>query len=212
MNIIVGIPFYSDFEFCKDTLKEFRKNCFEVVKRELFQLNGDSFFIRPVFGILPYNRNYVVMGSQTIGRMEKNMDAVMFIDSDTRGTFNDILSLMHSGKDIISGSYKMHRTLDIDVWEVDPEGNKTRSYFVNELSGVQPVGATGLGFTFIARKVFDAMKPLWFYFPRMESGVVVGEDIMFCLNAKKAGFQTYCDFDIVVEHKERTVSSFDWNF
>jgi hypothetical protein len=46
----------------------------------------------------------------------------------------------------------------------------------------------------------------------MEDGTVVGEDIMFCVDAKKAGVQAYCNFDIVVEHKERNASSFNWKF
>jgi len=57
------------------------------------------------------------------------------------------------------------------------------------------------GLVCVKRKVFEAMKPPWFYFPPNEiNNGVWGEDVTFCFNAKMHGFELWIDPTIKLGH------------
>jgi len=73
-------------------------------------------------------------------------------------------------------------------------------------SGIVEVPRIGTGFLAINHYVFEHMEYPYFFRPLVrESGVcgVLGEDINFCNNAKKAGFKTYAHYGIKISHKIR---------
>ena len=80
------------------------------------------------------------------------------------------------------------------------------------LSSQAAVDYTGFGWTLIKKGVFehDEMKYPWFA-PKMqvfESGEVqdmCGEDVSFCLDAKEAGFEIWCDPRVRVGHEKQRV-------
>jgi hypothetical protein len=72
------------------------------------------------------------------------------------------------------------------------------------------VDYTGFGWVMIRHGVFERLEYPWFA-PKMqvfESGAVqdmCGEDVSFCLDAKEAGIETWCDPRIRVGHEKTRV-------
>ena len=72
------------------------------------------------------------------------------------------------------------------------------------------VDYTGFGWVLIKKGVFESLEYPWFA-PKMqvfESGAVqdmCGEDVSFCLDAKEAGFEIWCDPRIRVGHEKTRV-------
>ena len=72
------------------------------------------------------------------------------------------------------------------------------------------VDYTGFGWTLIKNGVFERLEYPWFA-PKMQvfdSGKVqdmCGEDVSFCLDAKKEGIETWCDPRIRVGHEKTRV-------
>jgi len=72
------------------------------------------------------------------------------------------------------------------------------------------VDYTGFGWVMIRKGVFERLEYPWFA-PKMqvfESGAVqdmCGEDVSFCLDAKEAGIETWCDPRIRVGHEKTRV-------
>lgn len=71
--------------------------------------------------------------------------------------------------------------------------------------GLKQVEAVGLGFTLIKREVLEALAPIQDFYPcrediEPETGQALGEDVFFCLEAKKKGFQVWLDLDVKVGH------------
>lgn len=62
------------------------------------------------------------------------------------------------------------------------------------------VDATGGACVLIDMQVFKKLPYPWFKFRKQENGTTMGEDIGFCLDAKKAGYKIYVDTAVEVEH------------
>ena len=65
--------------------------------------------------------------------------------------------------------------------------------------GLIQIDALGMGGVAIAREVFEAFGPPWFFRIQTEDHVM-GEDISFFLRARSAGFDIYVDTDLAFEH------------
>jgi N-methylhydantoinase A/oxoprolinase/acetone carboxylase beta subunit len=65
--------------------------------------------------------------------------------------------------------------------------------------GVIQIGAMGLGCALISRQVLEKIKF------RLEDGKKACDDMFFCIDAKKAGYNLYLDSDHKIEHEHR-----DW--
>jgi hypothetical protein len=65
--------------------------------------------------------------------------------------------------------------------------------------GLVKVTATGTGCLMINTEVFMEVDYPWFEFVNVD-GKTIGEDVNFCYNAGKAGFEIYVDTDIRTEH------------
>ena len=76
--------------------------------------------------------------------------------------------------------------------------------------GLFTVDYTGFGWVLIKKGVFENLEYPWFA-PKMqvfESGDVqdmCGEDVSFCLDAKEAGYEIWCDPKIRVGHEKTRV-------
>ena len=87
-----------------------------------------------------------------------------------------------------TGPYQILPTL----WR---DGHRAR-YEAGRLMAVE---ATGAAFLAVHRKVFEAMGPPWFMFT-YEDGIQVGEDLWFCRQAIRRGFEILVDTKIKPGH------------
>lgn len=62
------------------------------------------------------------------------------------------------------------------------------------------VDATGTGCLMFHMSIFRKMKPPWFRFRPSEGGGVIGEDVGFCWDLKRAGYRIFVDTSIPADH------------
>lgn len=134
---------------------------------------------------------------------------LMFIDSDMSFPSNGVDHLIEQEKDIIGGLYygrllpkpmAFHQNQDKTVVNLDPEKEK----------GNVEVDFVGTGFMLINMKVFQFLEPPFFKitYDGAEFGMTennktspaFGEDVYFCLKAKKHGFKVWCNTDLDLGH------------
>lgn len=136
--------------------------------------------------------------------VNKGFDYVLYADSDMVFSSDDLKKLLSHDDDIVSGYY------------VSRDGNEkpviyskiiTRRRFPfrlpelipdNKTAGFGPVAACGFGFCLIKTSVLKSM--LKRYKSLFEPKWGVGEDIAFCIRAKRCGYQVFCDRDVKLGH------------
>ena len=155
---------------------------------------------------------FIVTGSlvydarDTIARfaVENDYDYILFADSDMVFCADDLKKLLAHQVGICSGLYV---TRDGRNENVVYKKIITRRRFPyrqpkliadNETTGFAPVLACGFGFCLIKVSVIKCM--LKYYKSLFEPKWGVGEDIAFCIRARRCGFKTFIDRDVKLGH------------
>lgn len=136
--------------------------------------------------------------------LENNFKYLMFMDSDMRVPPNTIFKLMDYKVPIVGGYFVSRSEPHFPCFfEYDEKQDGCRSIYKPN-SGLVRGDAIGMACTLIDMKVVKALKedkekrgvnPLeFFYWSKF------GEDMTFCLDARKWGFKTYCDTDLEILH------------
>lgn len=135
---------------------------------------------------------------------EFTYDKIFWIDSDIQWGAPDFGALYHSDKDIISGCYLFPDRCTAVFTSI-----MSRMMTEQDLRRQkEPFKAAGIGFGFVCIKsgVFEAIERPWFSYlaPIEDYGVpmILGEDIAFCMNAKKAGFDIWVDPNVRLTHQK----------
>ena len=148
-------------------------------------------------------------------------DYQLWIDSDIVFGIEQFYRLVCMDKDIASGWYVTEdgNTSSVAHWLEEGDFKENGGVMNHEmLDGIQKrrkpftVDYAGFGWLLIKKGVFehDEMKYPWFA-PQMqvfESGEVqdmCGEDVSFCLDAIKAGFEIWCDPKARVGHEKMRI-------
>lgn len=143
---------------------------------------------------------------ETITRfaIDHDYDYILFADSDMVFCVDDLKRLLAHNVGICSGLYV---TRDGRNENVVYKKIITRRRFPyrkpeliedNETSGFAAVAACGFGFCLIKVSVVKCM--LRYYKSLFEPKWGVGEDISFCIRAKRIGFKTFVDRDVKLGH------------
>jgi GT2 family glycosyltransferase len=125
---------------------------------------------------------------------------IMWIDSDIIFQPEDIMKLLSHDLDIVSGLYH----LTPDTYSVVKLGQENFSHD-SELVSKDLIEAksVGTGFLLVKKGVFEKIERPWFQTGEIEEDgkkKFLGEDIYFCLKARKAGFKIFADPTIRVNH------------
>ncbi len=201
-------------------LKNFVQLCFDLVQ------NGASIQISQDYSSMVNFARCKCLGANVLRGPKQvpwdgklNYDYQLWIDSDIVFDTEKFYRLVAMDKDIAAGWYMTEdgHTTSVAHWleEDDFRGNggvmnhetgdtmsKRRKPFT--------VDYTGFGWVLIKKGVFENLEYPWFA-PKMqvfESGEVqdmCGEDVSFCLDAKEAGFEIWCDPQIRVGHEKMRV-------
>lgn len=135
---------------------------------------------------------------------ENDYDYVLYVDSDMVFSSEDLKKLVAHDTDIVSGLYVTRRGENKNVAYKEII---TRRRFPNRapaliedktLAGYGPVAAYGFGFCLIKVKAMKNM--LKHYKSLFEPKWGVGEDIAFCIRARKCGYKLYIDRDVKIGH------------
>ena len=158
-------------------------------------------------------RNHVVQAAIA----DDEIDGVIFVDTDVTFDFMQVALLLRQlseDKPIISGLYAGRDEDSQETFPVghlsDPDGllRKMTWEDLEEVEGLHPVTAVGMGFTGLHNSVLEKLGvgPLW-PFAEYENGHMqpVGEDVGFCLRAWDLGIPSYLDTAIRVGHVREVV-------
>lgn len=142
--------------------------------------------------------------------VEEGCDYLLFLDSDMRFPSDTLLRLLAHEQAIVTANYSTRRS------PPEPVAFKRIStceklYTDPESEGLEACAANGLGVALIHRSVFEAMERPWFFIPYIpESDGHWGEDVWFCNQARKAGFETFVDHDLSREVKHIGLREYDY--
>jgi hypothetical protein len=139
--------------------------------------------------------------------LSSDAKVLFFIDDDVTPKPNVLDMLRHlNDYDIVGGPYPMVHPPVCDIPTPCALQTAADTSFqplpeIFSLAGVHPCDALGTGCMMIRRSVLESPGILPFRFGVDEHGVMrASEDIMFCVNAKKAGFTLAADFDQIPDH------------
>lgn len=137
-------------------------------------------------------------------------DKLLWIDSDIMWEPEQALKLYESDKDIVSGAYLL-ATGEVTAYPKSLKGGYT---YEDVLKMEEPIEVSAIGFGFVCVKqgVFESLKRPWFQsvlvaWDDEETGesfpfAMMGEDMSWCENVKRAGFTIWLDPSIkVIHHK-----------
>jgi hypothetical protein len=161
---------------------------------------------------------YIHQGREWVAEsfLESDATHLCFIDSDMAIHPNSIMRLIEDNLPIVGGLYYGRRDVPVAcAFEMTPD-NKTRSisqtvlnwhqeqqvpiqstYFVGDYDdSIIPCDCIGFGLIVIKREVVEVIPE-----PRFgKHGENLGEDVLFCLNAKEQGYKTYLDMNVQCVH------------
>ena len=141
--------------------------------------------------------------------VENDYDYVLYADSDMIFSAEDLNALIKHDADIVSGLYVTRQGENRNVSYTKIITRRRLPYRSPKLihdtrtSGYGSVAACGFGFCLIKTSVMKSM--LKHYKSLFEPKWGVGEDIAFCIRAKKCGYKVMIDRDVKLGHIGETV-------
>lgn len=141
--------------------------------------------------------------------IKEGFDYVLYVDSDMIFTPEDLSQLLAHNVGICSGLYITRRGENKNVLYKEVITRRRFPYRAPKLihdcqdSGFGRVAACGFGFVLIKTSVLKTMYK--YYKSLFEPCAGVGEDISFCLRARRVGFYTFADRDVKLGHIGETV-------
>ena len=201
-------------------LKNFVQLCFDLVQ------SGASIQISQDYSSMVNFARCKCLGANVLrGPNQKPWDGnlpydyQLWIDSDIVFNTEQFFRLVVMDKDIAAGWYMTEdgRTTSVAHW-LEEGDFRNNGGVMNHETGESmskrkkpfTVDYTGFGWVLIKNGVFESLPYPWFA-PKMqvfESGEVqdmCGEDVSFCLDAKEAGFEIWCDPQVRVGHEKTRV-------
>lgn len=136
--------------------------------------------------------------------VKEGYDYVLYADSDMVFTADDVKKLLAHDVGIVSGLYVTRHGEDKNVIYKDVITRRRFPYRPPKLiedntrTGFGRVAACGFGFCLIKTEVIKSM--LKRYKSLFEPKWAVGEDIAFCLRARRCGFDVFADRDVKLGH------------
>jgi hypothetical protein len=137
---------------------------------------------------------------------EFTYDTLMWIDSDISWKPEDVAALCRSEHPITTGAYMLYDrkvVINKTQWgDLMPEEE-----FLQHTEPFR-VAACGFGFVAIKSGVFESLPKPWFAVPADNQHYLIGEDVAFCIKARKADYEIWCDPSVRVNHQKSVIV--DW--
>jgi cellulose synthase/poly-beta-1,6-N-acetylglucosamine synthase-like glycosyltransferase len=136
--------------------------------------------------------------------VENDYDYVLYADSDMVFTADDVKRIVSHNADICSGLYVTRHGENNNVCYSKVITRRNFPFREPKLivdtatTGYSPVEAVGFGFCLVKCSVIKTM--LKRYKSLFEPKWGVGEDIAFCIRAKKCGYSIFTDRDVKLGH------------
>jgi len=144
-------------------------------------------------GPLEYKRTQLALEA-----LKRGCDYLLWIDSDQVFPEDALIRLMIHDKPVVGGNYPSRHT-------GAPTALDRSGKHVARGSGLQEIGALGLGFCLMKTPILSRVAQPWFSVAMNEHGKCLGEDVHFCNQARKAGVRIFVDHDLIVGHIAESV-------
>jgi GT2 family glycosyltransferase len=146
---------------------------------------------------VPENRLYIVREAQA-----RKCSHLWLLDNDMYFPDDVLLKLVAQDRDIIGAAYNMRKLpLTTTVKFADEHG----TLIAKDAKDIPVVPFTchsvGFGCTLINMQVFEKIEQPWFYCAHNAAGEMeTGDDVWFCRQAAKAGYDIWADPTLGVKH------------
>lgn len=153
---------------------------------------GGKLFMFTSMGTLIANQRQELV----LEALQAGASHILFLDTDMRFPKDTLDRLIAHDKPIVAANYATRR-LPIKTVAFKTAGAWDCVYTTADSTGLEPVAAVGMGVMLIKREVFESLTLPWFilgYNPK--TAEFSGEDIFFCRQAKKAGYDILIDHDL----------------
>jgi hypothetical protein len=133
--------------------------------------------------------------------IKNKYDYLFFVDSDMCFASGVLQRLIDDDKEIVGGNYFCRHLPPVSTVKLeDDNGNLIASD--NELpKGLIKVHALGTGCLLIKVSILEKIPKPWFWYGDPDKPEEqCGEDLWFCRQAKKAGYEIWCDNTIQIGH------------
>ena len=191
MKILVGMPCVHDIPV--------------QTVGSLLKIKGDGVDVLIEEGSLVYDsRDHIAKAA-----VDNGYDYVLYADSDMIFERSDLDRLLAHNVGICSGLYVTRRGENKNVLYSEIITRRRFPYRAPKLihdtqqSGFGRVEGCGFGFVLIKTSVLKTM--FKYYKSLFEPFKGVGEDIAFCLRARKCGYYTFADRDVKLGHIGGTI-------
>ena len=134
-------------------------------------------------------------------------DKLFWIDSDIIWRVQDFSRLANSDLDIVSGCYMMAD--QVVVMSKKPWGGlMPLAEFVQYK---EPFAVSSVGFGFICMKsgVMESLGKPWFGSIPENDRFLIGEDVSWCIKARRQGYDIWVDPSVRVDHQKSVIVSWD---
>lgn len=177
--VIIGVP-------CGDTMHSAMASCLWGIGRG--STDARQGFVIAQNSIIANGRNNLVATM-----ISNKADYLLQIDSDLVFPPDTLNRLLAHGKDIVGATYVRRGP------PFDNLGASIKSD-MDKQSGLVEMTHIPTGMLLVKRKVYEAMKAPWFrYTDNEELGCVNGEDMVFSIRIREAGYKIFCDLDLSME-------------
>jgi hypothetical protein len=167
------------------------------ISRTILQLPPDTFYDWEISTYLALARNKLVQRA-----LDSGCEWIFFVDDDQGFPQDILLRLLAHEKPIVSGLYlnRNQPFFPIAFSHRNDDGTYTP---IDLLSlpgeGLLQVQAVGAGCLLIRREVLEAIGDNWFQHGRVDDWDA-SEDIIFCEQARAAGYEVFVDLGMPVGH------------
>lgn len=126
---------------------------------------------------------------------------VFFVDSDMVFAGDVLEKLLALDKPIVGAAYHYRRLPLETTVKIAGEDGKLKAVPAEEIPKEPfPCYAVGTGLMLVQLDVFAKLPRPWFFFQHDGEGLVTGEDVWFCEQARAAGYEVWADPTLRVRH------------
>ena len=143
-----------------------------------------------------HNRNLIIDDA-----IAADATHILFIDDDMAFPANSLMRLLAHDKDVVSGLYynRVYPHPPLLFSWVDKSLSTKRRYLQDNEHGLIKVDACGFGFLLVKTHIFQYMAKPYVRIGEIQQDKK-NEDIGFCDRVRQAGFDIFCDLDVVCGH------------
>ncbi len=203
--IRVVLPFYSEFDTLKPSLRALRES---DIAHEVKIIQG-SF---PAKG----RNNGISMNQKRLQKLPEHISHYLILDSDIAFTVSQLEAALKHDKMILGLPYLRHdNDGTYQAADTMSDQGELLHFIVKDSCGLQCIPFIGAGFLLIKKEALEKMQYPWFHHRIVivnDAAENCGEDIGFCLAAREAGVEIWCDFDRPVYHRLRKHEHFNVDY